>query len=105
MATIRFHRNENYFMISETGKPSDYEFLDCRGKIRLKKNGYPTSKNYISLNENGLCDNGEDTKYELTYKGVSKVNPEFFFFNAKKIKEGYIVTQDEVIKEIGQIGI
>jgi hypothetical protein len=89
MKTIRFHRNENYYMLSESGKTSDFFLLDCRGNINLKKNGYPTAKNYISLNLYGLFDYGEDDRYELTYLGVSKSNPNFFYFKAKKKYEIY----------------
>ena len=79
MKTIRFNRNEHYFMIN---RGDYYEFLGY-GEINLKKNGYPTRKNYLTLNLNGLCDYGEDPVYELTYKRATK---NFFWFTAEKLQ-------------------
>lgn len=99
MATIIYDRLEDLFLLKEG---DDYSIMDCRCNLRFRKNGYPTRKNYLFENLNGICEYGEDPCWELTYIKAAQGR---YFFDAKKITEGYVVTQDDVIREIGQIVI
>lgn len=100
MATIIYDRLEDIFLLKEEDY---YSMLDCRCNLRLKKNGYPTKKNYLYENLNDICEYGEDPCWELVYNKAAQGR--YFYFDAKKITDGYVVTQDDVIREIGQIGI
>ncbi len=73
-------------------------------KLFLKKSGYPKkSANWVDIEINDPCfDYGENQRYELIYQ---KARDGKFIFEARKIKDGYIRTADDVIMEIGQIGI
>ena len=78
-------------------------FFDNK-KLFLKKNGYPQkSSNWVDIEINDpLFEFGENPRYELIYQ---KARDGKFIFEARKIRDGYIITADDVIMEIGQIGI
>lgn len=87
------------FLYDENGM----EFIIQDMKLFLKKNGYPEkSSNYVDVDINGMFGYGENPRFKLIYMGAESGN---FYFLARKIREGYITTQDDVIKEIGQLGI
>lgn len=71
-------------------------------KLFLKKNGYPQkSSNWVDVEINDPCfDYGENPRYELIYQ---KARDGKFIFEARKIKDGYIRTADDVMKEIGKL--
>lgn len=73
-------------------------------KLFLKKNGYPEkSTNWVDIEINDpLFDFGENPRYELIYLRAADRK---FYFTARKIRDGHIRTADDVMKEIGQIGI
>lgn len=81
---------------------TDYFFENK--KLFLKKNGYPQkSSNWVDIEINDPCfDYGVNPRYELIYQ---KARDGKFIFEARKIRDGYILTEDDVLREIGQIGI
>ena len=81
---------------------TDYFFENK--KLFLKKNGYPQkSSNWVDIEINDpLFDHGVNPRYELRYLRAADGK---FIFEARKIRDGYVITADDVMKEIGQIGI
>lgn len=73
-------------------------------KLFLKKNGYPEkSTNWVDIEINDpLFDFGENPRYELIYLRAADRK---FYFTARKIRDGHVLTADSAIKEVGQIGI
>jgi hypothetical protein len=79
------------------------EYFLGHTKLFLKKNGYPQKANWVDIQINDpLFEYGENPRYELIYKEARDGK---FIFEVRKIRDGYIITADDVMKEIGQIGI
>ena len=87
-------------MYDENG--TDYVFENV--KLLLKKNGYPQkSSNWVDIEINDpLFDYGVNPRYELIYQRAVDGK---FIFEARKIRDGYVIISDDVMMEIGQIGI
>ena len=80
------------------------EYFFENKKLFLKKSGYPQkSSNWVDVEINDPCfDYGENPRYELIYQ---KARDGKFIFEARKIRDGYVIISDDVMMEIGQIGI
>lgn len=80
---------------------TDYFFENK--KLFLKKNGYPEkSSNWVDIEINDpLFEHGVNPRYELIYQRAADGK---FIFEARKIREGYVLTEDDVLREIGQLG-
>jgi hypothetical protein len=79
------------------------EYFLGHTKLFLKKNGYPQKANWVELEINDpVFDHGVNPRYELIYQKAANGK---FYFAAQKIRDGYIRTADDALKEIGQIGI
>jgi hypothetical protein len=80
------------------------EYFLGHTKLFLKKNGYPQkSTNWVDIEINDpLFEYGENPRYELIYQRAAGGK---FIFEARKIRDGYVRTAGDVMKEIGQIGI
>ena len=73
-------------------------------KLFLRKSGYPKkSANWVDIEIiDPLLEHGENPRYELIYQ---KARDGKFIFEARKIRDGYVIISDDVMREIGQIGI
>ena len=96
-----YNREERTLVLyDETGAEHFFE----NKKLFLKKNGYPERlSNWVDIEINDPCfDYGENPRYELIYQRAADGK---FIFEARKIRDGYVITADDVMTEIGQIGI
>jgi hypothetical protein len=102
MKNVAIYEKEKKTLIlyDETGAEHFFE----NKKLFLRKNGYPKkSSNWIDIQINDpLFEFGENTRYELIYKEARDGK---FIFEARKIRDGYVLTADDAIREVGQIGI
>ena len=102
MKNVAIYEREKKTLIlyDETGAKHFFE----NKKLFLRKNGYPEkSSNWIDIQiNNPLFEFGENPKYELIYKEARDGK---FIFEARKIRDGYVLTADNAIREVGQIGI
>lgn len=80
------------------------EYYIERTNLFLKKNGYPEkSTNWVDIEINDpLFDFGENPRYELIYQRAADRK---FYFTARKIRDGYVLTADDAVRKVGQIGI
>ena len=99
-AAIYDREEKTLVLYDENG--TDYVFENK--KLFLKKNGYPQkSSNWVDIEINDpLFEFGENPRYELIYQRAVDGK---FIFEARKIRDGYVITADDVMREIGQIGI
>lgn len=102
MKNVAIYDREEKTLVLYDKYGTDYVFENK--KLFLKKNGYPQkSANWVDIEINDPCfEYGENPRYELIYL---KAEDGKFIFEARKIKDGYIRTADDVLREIGQIGI
>jgi len=102
MKNVAIYNREEKSLTLYDENGTDYVFENV--KLFLKKNGYPEkSTNWVDIEINDpLFDFGENPRYELIYLRAADRK---FYFTARKIRDGYIRTADDVIMEIGQIGI
>ena len=102
MKNVAIYNREEKTLVLYDEYGTDYVFENK--KLFLKKNGYPQkSTNWVDIEINDPCfDYGENPRYELIYQRAVDGK---FIFEARKIRDGYIRTADDVMKEIGQIGI
>jgi hypothetical protein len=102
MKNMAIYDREEKTLVLYDENGTDYVFENV--KLFLKKNGYPQkSANWVDIEINDpLFDYGENPRYELIYLRAADGK---FIFEARKIMDGYIITADDVMKEIGQIGI
>ena len=102
MKNIAIYDREEKTLVLYDEHGTDYFFEN--EKLLLKKNGYPQkSTNWVDIEINDpLFDYGVNPRYELIYKEARDGK---FIFEARKIRDGYIITADDVMKKIGQIGI
>ncbi len=95
-----YDREERTLILYDEG--GNEHFFENK-KLSLKKNGYPKKSNWVDIEINDpLFNFGENPRYELTYQRAVDGK---FIFEAKKIRDGYVLTVDSAIKEVGQIGI
>jgi hypothetical protein len=102
MKNVAIYNREEKSLTLYDENGTDYVFENV--KLLLKKDGYPQkSTNWVDIEINDPCfDYGENPRYELIYQRAADGK---FIFEARKIRDGYIRTADDVMREIGQIGI
>lgn len=102
MKNVAIYDREEKTLVLYDENGNEYFFENK--KLLLKKNGYPQkSSNWVDIEINDpLFEHGVNPRYELIYQ---KARDGKFIFEAHKIREGYILTEDDVLREIGQIGI
>ena len=102
MKNVAIYNRKEKTLVLYDEHGTDYVFENV--KLFLKKNGYPQkSTNWVDIEINDpLFEFGENPRYELIYQ---KARDGKFIFEARKIRDGYIRTEDDVLREIGQIGI
>jgi hypothetical protein len=101
MKNIAIYDREEKTLVLYDEYGTDYFFENK--KLFLKKNGYPQKSNWVEIEINDPCfDYGENPRYELIYQRAVDGK---FIFEARKIRDGYVLTADDVMKKIGQIGI
>lgn len=102
MKNVAIYNREEKSLTLYDENGTDYVFENV--KLFLKKDGYPQkSSNWVDIEINDpLFDHGENPRYELIYQRAVDGK---FIFEARKIRDGYIRTADDVMREIGQIGI